>query len=78
MTSRMIAVLVALALAVGIATDARAQSQNELIEQRVLPHLEHLFKKLAAERLDTTIDGQRAFTGSDRFLPGKIALCTCQ
>lgn len=72
MTSRMIAVLIA--LAAGVATDACAQSQNELIEQRVLPHLEHLFKTLVAERRDTTIDGQRAFTGGDRFLPGKIAL----
>lgn len=54
MTSRMIAVLIA--LAAGVATDACAQSQNELIEQRVLPHLEHLFKTLVAERRDTTIE----------------------
>ena len=74
MTSRMIAALVVLLLTAGVASDAHAQSQNELIEQRVLPHLEHLFQKLVAEKRDTTIDGQRAFTGGDRFLPGKVAL----
>jgi hypothetical protein len=56
-----------------LATEGPA-TQNELIEQRVLPHLEHLFEKLVAEMRDTTIDGQKAFTGGDRFLPGKIAL----
>ena len=74
MTSRMIAALIALALSAVAVTDVRAQSQNELIEQRVLPHLDHLFQKLVAEKRDTTIDGQKAFTGGDRFLPGKIAL----
>jgi hypothetical protein len=74
MTSRMIAALLALSLTSCVASDAHAQSQNELIEQRVLPHLEHLFQKLVAEKRDTTIDGQRAFTGGDRFLPGKVAL----
>jgi hypothetical protein len=51
-----------------------AAAQNALIEARVLPHLASLFDKLVAEKRDTTIDGQRAFTGGDRFLPGKIAL----
>jgi hypothetical protein len=74
MTSKITLVLFALALMAAPAREARAQSQNELIEQRVLPHLEHLFKKLIAEKRDTTIDGQKAFTGGDRFLPGKIAL----
>ena len=74
MTSRMIAALIALALTAGVASDAHAQSQNELIDERVLPHLEHLFQKLVAEKRDTTIDGQKAFTGGDRFLPGKVAL----
>jgi hypothetical protein len=51
-----------------------AATQNALIESRVLPHLASLFEKLVSEKRDTTIDGQRAFTGGDRFLPGKIAL----
>ena len=74
MTSKLTAALLALAMLVVSANDAPAQSQNALIEQRVLPHLEYLFQTLIAEKRDTTIDGQKAFTGGDRFLPGKIAL----
>jgi hypothetical protein len=74
MTSKLSLVLFALALMLASARQAAAQSQNELIEQRVLPHLEHLFKKLVVEKRDTAIDGQKTFTGGDRFLPGKIAL----
>lgn len=74
MTCRITAALVALAMLAGFPGDARGQSQNELIERRVLPHLEHLFQKLVTEKRETTIDGQKAFTGGDRFLPGKIAL----
>jgi hypothetical protein len=74
MTLTLKAAMLALALVAVFAHDAHAQSQNELIEQRVLPHLDHLFQKLVTEKRDTTIDGQKAFTGGDRFLPGKIAL----
>ena len=74
MKSRWTVGLLALAMMAAMAGEAFARSQNELIEQRVLPHLEHLFQKLVAEKRDTTIDGQKAFTGGDRFLPGKIAL----
>ena len=49
-------------------------SQNELIEQRVLPELRFLFEKLVAEKRDTTLDGVKVFGGRDRFLTGKIAL----
>lgn len=84
MVRRTIATRVLLTLVFTVSTGAQvgreglaAQSpatQNELIEQRVLPHLSYLFEKLVTEKRDTTIDGQRAFTGGDRFLPGKIAL----
>lgn len=74
MRSRLTVGLLALAMIAAVAGEAFAQSQNELIEKRVLPHLDHLFQKLVAEKRDTTIDGQKAFTGGDRFLPGKIAL----
>lgn len=74
MTSKVTAALLALAIIIGVAGEARGQSQNELIDARVLPHLESLFQKLVAEKRDTTIDGQKAFTGGDRFLPGKVAL----
>ena len=81
---RTIASLALLTLIFTVSTDAQvgrsslathaAATQNELIEQRIVPHLSYLFQKLVTERRDTTIDGQRAFTGGDRFLPGKIAL----
>jgi len=59
---------------------ARAQSaagtetQNEIIERQILPQLEGLFRKLIAEKRDVTIDGTKAFSGDDHFLPGKVAL----
>ena len=67
-------------LCAAFATPARAQSaagalsQNEIIERRILPQLEGLFQKLIAEKRDITIDGTRAFSGDDHFLPGKVAL----
>jgi hypothetical protein len=36
-----------------LATQAAA-TQNELIEQRIVPHLSYLFEKLVTERRDTT------------------------
>ena len=46
-------------------------TQNELIEQRVLPQLEHLFQKLVAEKRDTTIDGQRRSAAAIGFCPAR-------
>jgi hypothetical protein len=40
-STKVAAVLIALMMVVGDASDVSAQSQNELIEQRVLPHLEY-------------------------------------
>src|ERR1700736_3689382 len=66
--------------ALALATPARAQvasdgqTQNEIIERQILPHLDDLFRKLIAEKRDITIDGTKAFSGDDRFLPGKVAL----
>jgi hypothetical protein len=50
------------------------QTQNEIIERQILPQLEGLFHKLIAEKRDMTIDGTKAFSGDDHFLPGKVAL----
>ena len=78
---RFLALVAVLTLIFAISADAQVgtaapvpMTQNELIEQRVLPLLDHLFQKLVTEKRDLTIDGQKAFTGGDRFLPGKIAL----
>lgn len=49
-------------------------TQNQLIETRIFPQLDHLFHRLVAEKREMTLDGQKVFTGGDRFLPGKIAL----
>jgi hypothetical protein len=74
MTSKMIAALV-LVCSTGPSLALQGPAtQNEIIERRIIPHLARLFQKLVAEKRETTIDGQKAFTGGDRFLPGKIAL----
>ncbi|MGC3873693.1 hypothetical protein ACPF7Z_10525 [Halomonas sp. GXIMD04776] len=47
---------------------------NQLIDQEILPKLNWFFEKLLAEKEDITLDGVHAFTGKDKFLPGKIAI----
>jgi hypothetical protein len=56
------------------ALNAAGQSQNEIVEQQIIPRLELLARKVIAEKREVTIDGTRAFTGDDHFLPGKVAL----
>ncbi|MDB5365229.1 MAG: hypothetical protein JWM77_1156 [Rhodospirillales bacterium] len=58
--------------AAGLATEP--PPMNSVIEQRILPDLDALFRKIVAEKRDTTLDGVRVFTGEDRFLPGKVAI----
>ncbi len=50
------------------------RTPNQLVEQEVLPQIDFLFRTIVREQRETTLDGQRAFTGGDPFLPGKIAL----
>ncbi len=47
---------------------------NEVVETRVRPQLERLLQRLANEGRAMKIDGTAVFNGSDKFLPGKIAL----
>ncbi|WP_394821237.1 hypothetical protein [Pendulispora albinea] len=47
---------------------------NTIVATKLLPQLEFLFEKLAAEKKDFTLDGQKAFNGGDEFLTGKIAI----
>ncbi|WP_210725949.1 hypothetical protein [Modicisalibacter radicis] len=79
-----------LAPAVGQAESARSdeparpsgQPSNELaqmpvghiIEREILPKLDFYFDKLLDEGEDITLDGTEAFSGKDKFLPGKIAI----
>src|SRR4051812_48453705 len=56
------------------ALNTAGQSQNEIVEQQIIPRLELLARKVITEKREVTIDGTRAFTGDDHFLPGKVAL----
>ncbi len=47
---------------------------NEVVESRIRPQLERLLQQLAKEGRAMQIDGTPVFNGSDKFLPGKIAL----
>jgi hypothetical protein len=48
-----------------------AASMQQIIESRILPHLEYLLEKIEAEQEATMIDGVKAFSGEDFFVPGK-------
>lgn len=49
-------------------------SFNEIVEQRIQPQLERFLLQLVKEGRAMRIDGTPVFNGSDKFLPGKIAL----
>ncbi len=58
----------------GVATAPASGSLNQIVERSVMPQVTQLFDKLVREQRDITIDGVAAFTGKDKFLPGKIAI----
>ena len=69
--------LIAAALALGTtaaAGEIQAPSFNEVVEGRIQPKLERLVMQLVKEGRGMQIDGTPVFNGSDKFLPGKIAL----
>ena len=75
MTLRLSLICIALALAsAGNAGAADAPSFNEVVEGRIQPQLERLVQQLVKEGRTMQIDGTPVFNGSDKFLPGKIAL----
>lgn len=47
---------------------------NEVVESRIQPQVERLVSQLTREGRAMRIDGASVFNGSDKFLPGKIAL----
>jgi hypothetical protein len=51
-----------------------ATPMNQIVQANVYPQLDYLSAKLDAEKLAVTLDGVAAFKGSDKFLPGKIAV----
>ena len=52
----------------------RSARSTQIVEQRIRPQLERLLQQLVREGRAMQIDGTPVFNGSDRFLPGKIAL----
>lgn len=51
-----------------------AGAYNQVVETRIRPQLERLLTQLAEQGRDMQLGGTPVFNGSDRFLPGKIAL----
>ena len=52
----------------------RATSFNRVVQTRILPQAEALLRQLVKDKRQLTIDGTPVFNGSDKFLPGKIAI----
>ena len=52
----------------------KPRSYNEVVEGHIRPQLERLLVQLAKDGRAMQIDGTSVFNGSDKFLPGKIAL----
>jgi hypothetical protein len=52
----------------------KPRSFNEVVEGHIRPQLERLLVQLARDGRAMQIDGVAVFNGSDKFLPGKIAL----
>jgi hypothetical protein len=52
----------------------RLTSFNGVVQGRILPQAETLLRQLVKDKRTLTIDGMPVFNGSDKFLPGKIAI----
>jgi hypothetical protein len=53
---------------------SRPMSFNGTVQRRILPQTEVLLQQLLKDKRKLTIDGMPVFNGSDKFLPGKIAI----
>src|SRR5215217_7116830 len=62
------------ALPSAFAADTAPRPFNTVVEGRIRPQLERLLRQLVKEGRVMQIDGTPVFNGSDKFLPGKIAL----
>ena len=56
------------------ASSDRTTSFNGIVQTRILPQAEALLRQLVNDKRKLTIDGTPVFNGSDKFLPGKIAI----
>ncbi|HEX4566127.1 MAG TPA: hypothetical protein VH138_05820, partial [Vicinamibacterales bacterium] len=73
----MLAVFAGCAALVG-ATKDPSPSYDAIVAGRILPQTSALLYQLVKDKRKTTIDGVAVFNGSDRFLPGKIAVAFAQ
>jgi hypothetical protein len=70
-----VALGLAFACALGRAAEAAAPaSMDRIVQARLVPQLEYLVDRVAAEGAAMQLDGVRVFEAGDEFLPGKIAL----
>lgn len=74
MRSRTLLLLLTMFASWTAAAEAPPRSYNEVVEGRIRPQLERLLVQLAKDGRAMQIDGVSVFNGSDKFLPGKIAL----
>jgi hypothetical protein len=70
---RTIVAVVASAALLGSAADP-PETYNTVVRQRILPQTRALLRQLVRDQRKLAIDGVPVFNGSDRFLPGKIAI----
>jgi hypothetical protein len=52
----------------------RSVTFNGVVQSRILPQAASLMQQLVKEKRTLVIDGMPVFNGSDKFLPGKIAI----
>jgi hypothetical protein len=52
----------------------RSLSFNGVVQRRIRPQAEALLQQLVKNKRKLTLDGTPVFNGSDKFLPGKIAI----
>jgi hypothetical protein len=75
MPSRILLLLLSMFASWSAAADGpKPRSYNEVVEGHIRPQLERLLVQLGKEGRAMQIDGTPVFNGSDKFLPGKIAL----
>jgi hypothetical protein len=70
---RALAVVLGCASVIGATADP-PPSYNQIVAGRILPQTGTLLRQLVKDKRKMTIDGVSVFNGSDRFLPGKIAV----
>ena len=75
MRLKILVLLLAMMTSGSVAADGlKPRSFNEVVEGHIRPQLERLLVQLAKDGRAMHIDGVSVFNGSDKFLPGKIAL----